>query len=369
MGEIMFEGFYKGKTVLVTGHTGFKGSWLCSWLLYMGANVVGYSKNIPTNPSLFELNHLENKISHIQNDVRDLDKLKECVNHFSPDIVFHLAAQPIVSKSFEEPGETFSTNVMGTFNVLESLKSYKKNCVVILITSDKCYDNLEWCWGYRETDKLGGKDIYSGSKGAAELVIKSMFETFFKSSNENIKIGIGRAGNVIGGGDWALDRIVPDVFKSWNDKKLVNIRSPYATRPWQHVLEPLSGYLSLCHSLSLELTQSGEAYNFGPNEVKDRSVIDLIDGLSDIWGNNIKEKSFSYDKSSLLESSLLKLNCDKASKFLFWNSVLTFEETVKFTGLWYKNFYKNKLDSLLMVNKDIELYHKLAKNRCLNWAQ
>ena len=268
----MFDNIYKGKKVLVTGHTGFKGSWLTSWLLKLGAEVIGISKDIPTEPSMFKELGLEKKITHFLKDARDLNEVQEVIIKEVPDFVFHLAAQPIVSLSYSNPIETISSNVMGTANILEALRLSNHKCTAIIITSDKAYDNVEQIWGYKEDDHMGGKDIYSGSKGATELIIKSYFYSFFNNDSCNVKLGIGRAGNVIGGGDWAKDRIVVDCMLAWNKGEHVEIRSPKATRPWQHVLEPLSGYLKLGFDLYNDNSLNGEGFNFGPRSEQNRTV-------------------------------------------------------------------------------------------------
>jgi CDP-glucose 4,6-dehydratase len=260
----MFSSIYKNKKVLVTGHTGFKGSWLTTWLLKLKANVIGISKDIPTHPSMFEELNLEEKIKHYQEDIRNLSKMSEIILDEKPDFLFHLAAQSLVSVSYDDPIETISSNLLGTANILEALKISNHKCTSIIITSDKAYENVEQIWGYKEDDKMGGRDIYSGSKGAAELIIKSYYHSFFKNKESNITLAIGRAGNVIGGGDWAKDRIVVDCMKSWSDNKSVEIRSPKATRPWQHALEPLSGYLNLGQVLCEDGGLHGESFNFGP---------------------------------------------------------------------------------------------------------
>ena len=240
--SLLYKAFNK-KKVLITGHTGFKGTWLTSWLKILGANIVGISVDIPTKPSHFEKTNLSKEIIDLRMDINSIN-LKNKINKFKPDFIFHLAAQSLVTESHEDPLKTWKTNVLGTANLLNSLKSYKKSCVAVFITSDKCYDNKEWAWGYRETDKLGGSDPYSGSKASAEILINSFVKSFF-SKNHPVKIASVRAGNVIGGGDWSPHRIIPDVISAWSNKKPVKIRNPGATRPWQHVLEPLSGYLTL----------------------------------------------------------------------------------------------------------------------------
>ena len=243
----MFENIYHNRRVLVTGHTGFKGSWLSSWLLDLGATVAGFSANVPTEPSHFELLKLTDRIEHFEGDVRNKGSLQKAISKFCPEIVFHFAAQSLVRKSYEDPILTFETNSIGTLNLLECLRNQPSIKAAILITSDKCYENVEWLWGYRENDRLGGKDPYSASKACAELISKVYMESFFKNNGPNI--ATARAGNVIGGGDWAPDRIVPDCFRAWSNKKPTITRNPKATRPWQHVLEPLSGYLTLGQKL------------------------------------------------------------------------------------------------------------------------
>jgi CDP-glucose 4,6-dehydratase len=309
----MFNNIYKNKKVLVTGHTGFKGSWLTTWLLDLGANVIGISKDIPTNPSMFEELKLKEKIVHYKEDIRDLNKMTQIVSNEKPEFLFHLAAQPIVSTSYKDPIETISSNVMGTTNILEALKVSNHKCTAIIITSDKAYDNIEQVWGYKEDDKMGGKDIYSGSKGAAELIIKSYYHSFFKNEDSNIKLAVGRAGNVIGGGDWAKDRIVVDCMEAWSDNKTVEIRSPEATRPWQHVLEPLSGYLNLGQVLYEDDSLHGESFNFGPRAEQNHTVKQLLEDLSTYWHfSNVDDAFTVTDNIPFHEAGLLKLNCDKA---------------------------------------------------------
>ncbi len=364
----MFNNSFFNKTVLITGHTGFKGSWLTTWLLKLGASVVGISKDIPTTPSMFEELKLGNKITDIRADIRDLSKINEIVNYYKPDFIFHLAAQAIVSSSYFDPLETMTTNVIGTMNILEVLRNYNQKCTTIIITSDKCYDNVESVWGYKEVDALGGKDIYSGSKGAAELVIKSYYHSYFKE-NHPVRIGIGRAGNVIGGGDWAKDRIVVDCMKAWYNKQSVNIRSPKATRPWQHVLEPLSGYLSFASELENNIKLNGESFNFGPHAEKSHTVLELIDQLASNWGHkNINVAYNVTDNIPFHEAGLLKLNCDKAMYYLKWESTLNYNETLKMISLWYKKHNDNKGNLYLFTVNQIKNYEKLATERSQKWA-
>ncbi|OIN25464.1 CDP-glucose 4,6-dehydratase [Vibrio barjaei] len=366
----MFANIYKGKKVLVTGHTGFKGSWLTSWLLKLGAQVCGVSKDIPTQPSMFEELGLADKIDHNFIDIRSLDELRSKILDFQPDFLFHMAAQPIVSTSYEEPIDTITSNVLGTANVLESIRSISKKCAVIIITSDKCYENVEWVWGYKETDAVGGKDIYSASKGAAEVIFHSYSESFFKN-HRFISIASARAGNVIGGGDWAKDRIVVDCFKNWNLDSTVQIRSPNATRPWQHVLEPLSGYLHLGqHLYQTSSLPNGESFNFGPRSEQNRKVTELIEDLSKHWNFNEDILPFEVtDNIPFHEAGLLKLNCDKALFHLKWEPNLYYKECVDFVGSWYADFYSNKENASILTDAQIERYEQLATERNLIWTR
>ena len=365
----MFKNIYKNKKIIITGHTGFKGSWLSLWLLKLGANVVGISKDIPTNPSLFESLELKNYIKDYLQDIRDLDGLKQIIEFEKPDFIFHLAAQAIVSTSYANPIETLTTNINGTMNILEILRGYKKKCITILITSDKCYDNVEWVWGYKETDQMGGKDIYSGSKGGAELVIKSYLHSFFQNDHP-VKIGIGRAGNVIGGGDWAKDRIIVDTILAWKDNRKVNVRSPKATRPWQHVLEPLSGYLNLGLKLYNDANFHGQAYNFGPKSEQNRTVIQLLSDLGFYWGFSEENKGYEItDNIPFHEAGLLKLNCDKALFDLKWESNLIYKETIGFISRWYIEYYKNTKSMFQFTTQQIEEYELIAKDREKEWTK
>jgi CDP-glucose 4,6-dehydratase len=365
----MFNNIYKNKQVLVTGHTGFKGAWLTAWLLKLGANVVGISKDIPTTPSMFEELNLEGKIKHYQDDIRDLSKIIKIVSNERPQFLFHLAAQPIVSTSYTNPIETISSNVMGTTNILEALKTSNHKCTVIIITSDKAYDNVEQVWGYKEDDKMGGKDIYSASKGAAELIIKSYYHSFFKSKKSNIKLAIGRAGNVIGGGDWAKDRIVVDCMEAWSQNQKVEIRSPQATRPWQHVLEPLSGYLNLGSELYTDNNLHGKAFNFGPRAEQNHTVKQLLEDLSKYWHFVNTDEAFTItDNIPFHEAGLLKLNCDKALYYFKWQANLEYKDTIKFTSEWYYDFYNSDKNIFRKTLEQISEYENIAKEKKLNWT-
>ncbi len=275
----MFNNIFRDKKIIVTGNTGFKGAWLSTWLHQMGAKLTGISKDIPSTPSLFGELGLAGKMDHHFNNICDLPAMKRLFRDTKPDFVFHLAAQPIVSVSYDDPIDTFQTNVIGTANILEALRSLDHPCYAVMITSDKCYDNVEWVWGYREHDALGGKDPYSASKGAAELIIKTYFHSYFNKPGSPVKLVAARAGNVIGGGDWALNRIVPDCVRAWSEKQAVKIRNPHSTRPWQHVLEPLSGYLRAAQVLAEQKTAiHGEPFNFGPNSDQNHTVLEHLAG-------------------------------------------------------------------------------------------
>lgn len=365
-----FANVYRGKKVLVTGHTGFKGSWLSVWLLSLGAEVVGISCDIPTEPSLFEILGLRNKIKHFEFDLMDKTRVAEVIHAEQPDFIFHLAAQAIVSKSYQNPLRTLESNVMGTAHILDALRSYSKKCAAVMITSDKCYENVEWCWGYKETDHLGGKDIYSASKAAAETIIHSYVETFFRKGNGCVNIASTRAGNVIGGGDWAVDRIVADIVRAWEKGERVIIRSPAATRPWQHVLEPLSGYLELGRYLYLTEKFHGESFNFGPRAEQNRTVVELLKDMAVRWGFKDSNESFQITENRPFnEAGLLKLNCDKALFHLRWQACLNYHQTVRFVTDWYAHFYKEKGNMFIFTSQQIAEYMKNAADLNLEWVK
>ena len=365
----MYRESYKNKKVLITGNTGFKGAWLTVWLLKLGAKIYGVSKDIPTQPSMFDKLDLKNKIIHYEEDVRELNSIYEIIKKVKPDFVFHLAAQALVSISYKDPIQTISTNVLGTVNILEALKKSNHKCVAVIITSDKCYDNIESVWGYKETDRLGGKDIYSGSKAAAEIIFNSYYNSFFKKDNSNVKIATTRAGNVIGGGDWAKDRIIPDSIRAWSQNEIVEIRSPKATRPWQHVLEPLSGYLSLGDNLLSEEKINGENFNFGPNSQYSHSVEDIIRDISKQWNFEDPSKAYTItDNVKFHEAGLLKLNCDKALFHLKWLPTLSYKDLIKFTGSWYFNYYKNGKNMFEYTILQIEEYENIAIDKGMKWT-
>ncbi len=339
---------FKNKKILITGHTGFKGSWLTLWLSLLGAKVTGISLGSPTLPSHFNVMNIKKKINHKILDIRNFKNFSNTIKKIQPDFIFHLAAQSLVKSSYKDPLLTWSSNTLGSINILESLKEIKKKCIVVMITSDKSYKNLEIKRGYNENDLLGGHDPYSASKASAELAIQSYVNSFF-NKNKNIKISIARAGNVIGGGDWSDNRIIPDCYKSWSKNKKAIIRNPNSTRPWQHVLEAVYGYLVLAIKLKKNSKLHGEAFNFGPNTKKNYKVKELIDILEKNW-EGFKWKN-QNSKNLLHESNLLKLNSKKAEKILGWKTRLQFKETILMTANWYKEYF---LKSKKMLNISIE---------------
>jgi CDP-glucose 4,6-dehydratase len=360
----LFGGIYKDKTVLVTGHTGFKGSWLAYWLQQIGAKVIGYSLDAPTTPNHFSLIDLD--IISIIGDIRDLDKLNEIFITYKPDIVFHLAAQPLVRYSYENPIETYETNVIGTLKVLEACREVHVRAI-INITSDKAYENKEWIWGYRESDPMGGYDPYSSSKGCADLLVNSYRNSYFNTQeykkSHHTLLASCRAGNVIGGGDWAQDRLMSDIMLSIFQGKKVNIRNPKAIRPWQHVLEPLSGYLHLGQKLLEEKVEFGEAWNFGPSDEGSICVEEVLLHVKKHWDKIDYE--IKQVPNQLHEANLLKLDCSKAHTLLKWKNVwdskMTFEKTV----LWYKSFYE---ENKILTSNDLACYISDAKSKGLSWA-
>ncbi len=345
--------YFKNKKIIVTGHTGFKGSWLSFWLYLNGAKVIGISNSLDKE-SNFKALRLERKLINKKIDVRNLIKFKKVIQKSKPDFIFHLAAQSLVKRSYNQPIETFNTNSIGTLNLLESLKNLTKKCTVVIITSDKSYKNLELKRGYKEDDLLGGVDPYSASKASAELIFKSYFKSFLEKK-KNIKIAVARAGNVIGGGDWSKDRLVPDCFKSWAANKFAVIRNPNSTRPWQHVLEVLSGYLILAIKLEKNPKLNGEAFNFGPKNFQNKSVFNLINEIK----KNLPNFKWKIKKSkNFYESKLLKLNSKKAKQKLNWTNKLTFSQTIEMTTMWYKNYKKKNTDIVKFSSSQISGYEK-----------
>ena len=361
----LFGDYFKGKKVLITGHTGFKGSWLTSWLILLNAKVIGISIDIPTKPSNYKLQQDKLHKEYFF-DMCDSFKLSTILNKDKPDIIFHLAAQSLVQKSFSDPILTLKTNTIGTLSLLEAIKNYKYETNIIFITSDKVYENYEWCYGYRENDTLGGNDPYSISKSFAEYLINNYYKNFFQN-NKKIKLAIARAGNVIGGGDWSKDRIIPDCFKAYGKNKTVLIRNPHSTRPWQHVLEPLSGYLYLAYKLSKNKKLNNEAFNFGPSNKNNFSVLDLIYQIKKM-DKNFKFKIKKSVKDN--ESILLKLNCEKAYNILGWQSVLNFYETISFTFEWYNKYYNGKKSDIKnFTHQQINLYVEMALKKQIKWVK
>jgi len=331
--------FWQGKRVLITGHTGFKGSWLSLWLQSMGADVVGYALAPPSNPNLFDVAGIEKGMTNLTGDIRNLESLKDVFAEYRPIIVFHMAAQPLVRYSYKEPVETYSTNVMGTINLFEAVRGSGSAKAVVAITSDKCYENREWIWGYRENEPMGGHDPYSNSKGCSELVIAAYRNSYFNPESykdHGVAISSARAGNIIGGGDWAEDRLIPDIMRAITEGKPVNIRNPGAVRPWQHVLNPLSGYLLLAQKLYEEGSLYAEAWNFGPNDEDTKSVRWIVDKLTKAWG---KGASWVEDKrSSPHEANFLKLDCSKAKARLNWHPRLHLADALSEIIDWYRTF-------------------------------
>jgi len=358
---------FKNKVVLITGHTGFKGAWLTAWLKQLGARVIGISLAPPTAPSHYVAACIGDGITDYRIDIRDNTLLSEAIVDSEPDFVFHLAAQSLVRLSYDDPIWTWQTNVIGTLNVLEALRKISKPCSAVIVTSDKCYDNLEWVWGYRETDRLGGADPYSASKGAAELAIKSHIKSYFPQNSSKVRLASARAGNVIGGGDWSDYRIVPDCVKAWSVDQHVELRNPFSTRPWQHVLEPLSGYLTLASSLSMQAELHGQSFNFGPQAQQNHSVSNLVQQMAKHW-DKVRWQDLSSQATGPYESGLLKLNCDKALHILGWRALMGFEETVRMTVEWYRDYYQRPEQVAVLTNEQIVAYTETAAKQGLKWA-
>ncbi|HAN10436.1 MAG TPA: CDP-glucose 4,6-dehydratase [Clostridiales bacterium] len=340
----LLENSYKGKNVLVTGHTGFKGSWLSIWLSKLGANVIGYSLDPYTERDNFVLSQIKDHIKDIRGDIRNTDLVDNVFKKYKPEIVFHLAAQPIVRTSYEMPKYTFETNVMGTVNVLDAVKRTDETKVGIIITSDKCYENKEWLWGYRENERLGGIDPYSCSKACAELVVDSYRNSFFKIDryNEHGKVLASvRAGNVIGGGDFAKDRIIPDTVSSLENGREIVVRNPNAIRPWQHVLDPLSGYLLLGAKLMKYGVEYSGAWNFGPKSDNIVTVGELVEKIIRYWGSG--KIVYPEHASKLHEAKLLNLDISKAKHILGWMPKWSIDEAIEKTVEWYKNYKKSNV--------------------------
>lgn len=353
---------YHGKKVLITGHTGFKGSWLTQWLLELGSKITGYALAPYSDPSLFEVLELEKQINSIIGDVNDYEKFSRAIQEAEPDIIFHLAAQPLVRYSYQHPLETIKTNVLGTVNLLEIVRTLNLHTNIVVITSDKCYENKEWMFGYRENDPMGGYDPYSASKGATEILTESYKKSFFPLSSydkHQVHLASARAGNVIGGGDWSVDRIVPDTVKALTEGRPIEIRNPYSTRPWQHVLEPLSGYIKMGAELLNSNELASQSFNFGPLIFSNRSVQDLVSSIIDLWGSG--EWKTIEGITQKHEAKLLNLTIDKAFHLLKWTPVWNFDTTIQETTSWYQNYYQNQNQIKAFTVKQIKRYQDQIK--------
>ena len=349
--------FWEEKTVLITGHTGFKGSWLSIWLNILGANLHGYALQPNTVPNMFETAGVKKIIKSNISDVRDYNKLLAVMKKCQPQIIFHLAAQPLVRQSYKDPLETYQTNILGTANLLEAARYVKSVRAVIVITSDKCYENKESNYAYKESDPLGGYDPYSSSKACSEIVTAAYRNSFF--ADLAVAIASARAGNVVGGGDWAADRLVPDCIKAWMKNKTVEIRYPKAVRPWQHVLEPLAGYIILAEKLYKHGKKFARAWNFGPNENNIKNVAFLVDNLAKLWGKRAKWKITA--KKQPHETMLLKLNCSMTKSKLPWRPCWNIEKTLEKTVQWYKTYSENPKKAANVTIEQINQYMKDSK--------
>jgi CDP-glucose 4,6-dehydratase len=339
----MNQSFWRGKKVFITGHTGFKGSWLSLWLQQLDTKITGYALQPPTNPSLFEVAQVAQGMTSIIGDIRDGTMLINAMLKAAPDIVIHMAAQPLVRRSYVDPVETYSTNIMGTVNLLEAVRQTPSVRAVVNVTTDKCYENKEWVWAYRENEPMGGFDPYSSSKGCAELVTAAYRNSFFNSSKnrENqVSLATARAGNVIGGGDWAEDRLIPDILRAIQNNQSVNIRNPHATRPWQHVLEPLGGYLTLAEKLHTQGTAYAGAFNFGPTEEDSKPVQWIVEQLTQQWGDGA---AWHLDRGTHPhEAHYLKLDCSKARASLDWKPRWQLDQALQAIMVWNKAHHRNQ---------------------------
>ncbi len=369
--EYLFNGIFKNKTVFVTGHTGFIGSWLVLWLQSLGAKVIGYSLEPPTKPSLFETLSLENEITHIIGDIQDKQNLSDNIEKHKPEIVIHLAAQSLVRASYEDPSETFQTNILGAVNILDSIRKldYVKACVIM--TSDKCYQNLNSNHFHKETDPLGGNDPYSASKGAAEIITNSFRNSFFnteKNHDKNTGIASVRAGNVIGGGDWARDRIIPDCITALTTEKKIRVRNSSSIRPWQFVLEPISGILWLSSKLYTNPKTYSTAWNFGPNQTNKITVEKIVQNIIKIWNRGDWVDVSKESKDQSIESVSLLLDSTKALNSLEWKTIYSLETAINETISWYKSYYNNHVSMRELSINQIEQYSKKANQMNIAWA-
>ena len=365
---------FQGRSILITGHTGFKGGWLATWLKLLGGRVVGFAlPPAPGQPNLCEAAKVEQNMASIIGDVRDYDALLSTFKAHEPEIVFHLAAQPIVRQSYRQPVETYTTNTLGTVHLLEAVRQTPSVRVVVIVTSDKCYENREWLYAYRENDPLGGHDPYSASKAAAELVVSSYRHAFFspeRFEQHGVSLASVRAGNVVGGGDWAEDRIIPDCMRALAAGERIGVRTPDAIRPWQHVLEPLAGYLWLAARMWQAPLRYAGAWNFGPNPDGHITVRDLVNGIIEAWGSGAWQDLSERQADASHEADLLKLDCTKAVSLLGWRSVLSMSKCIYKTISWYRNYYfEPSCDAYEFTIKQIEDYVYEARQSGVLWAK
>lgn len=351
--------FWKGKRVFLTGHTGFKGSWLSLWLMSMGAEVKGFSLEPPTTPSLYSVAHLDKTMNTQIGDIRNLESITKCMTEFNPDILIHMAAQSLVRLSYSQPLETYSTNVMGTLHVLEAARQCSNLGAIVNITTDKCYENREWEWGYRENEPMGGHDPYSNSKGCAELVTSAYRKSFFNSA-ETAALASARAGNVIGGGDWATDRLIPDILRAFEKGQPVVVRNPQATRPWQHVLEPLSGYLVLAQALWQKNHAFAEGWNFGPKDEDAKPVDWILHKMIDAWGQGA---SWQLDTDAQPhEAKFLKLDISKAQSRLHWSPTWSLDNTLAKIVAWHQAWLANDNMNAYSLNEIKNYMDSMSKH-------
>lgn len=367
MKNFVFENMFLDKTVLVTGHTGFIGSWLVTWLIYLGAKVVGVSLEPPTNPSLYESNGLKNHITDYKKDIRNYSEVEAIIKENRPEFIFHLAAQPLVLRSYREPLETFSTNVMGTVNILEAIRNSDSTSVFINFTSDKCYENRETDYSYNESDKLGGHDPYSASKASSEIITNSFRQSFFENKGNQVSVSTIRAGNVIGGGDWAENRLIPDCVRHFNKKQKIIIRNPKAIRPWQHVFEPISGILLLAYNMKKDPRKFNEPWNIGPN-FANVSVREVVEKVIKKWGSGSWE-AFQEQDTNFHEANILRLDSSKIQNKLNWAQCLTIDEAIDYTLQWYKEFTEKSDNMFDFSIEQIENYITKANLLNVKWVK
>ena len=357
--ETEFKKTFRNKKVIITGHTGFKGSWMALWLSMLGAKIWGISLNNVSSPNMYSSLKFDNLYNDLRLDLTNLEKTSQIIRKIKPDFIFHLAAQPLVLDSIKKPINTIGSNTITTLNILETLKNVNFKTQCIFVTTDKVYENININRGYNENDKLGGKDIYSASKSMAEIAIKSYYFSFLKYK-KNLRIAIGRPCNCIGGGDWSQNRLIPDIVKNWSKNKKVIIRNPNSIRPWQHVLEPVGGYLFLSYQLTKNAKLNSETFNFGPNYSNNLEVIKIVNKMSKDWEFNKFE--IKKDRSDI-EAGLLKINCLKAKKIIKWKPLWNINETLKYTNEWYLNYYKKKNTTTEITMDQIKNYQKLATKK------